>query len=300
LDELSISCTPTSTPTSTAGVQWVIEYETAGNFYMMPAREDGVNQNAAGFANPSGVTPAWTNVATDFEALVPTDLTVTKVALSLAGGTGGAGIGYTMFVRKNNTTDSSFSAAVLNNTPIKAVSSTGSLAFTAGDTMVMKYTTTGNPSWLTMQYCITIVPTNPGEVVQLYGNNAAPSTTAVGYESPQGAGVYTTNWTATELLASLRFPACTMRKFYVKLTTATGASKTRAFTIRKNTVSTSLVATLTNTATGNDTTHTATFADGDSATIMHVPTSTPAATTGVKMGFVMDIPQPQPFFTFFS
>jgi hypothetical protein len=70
------------------------------------------------------------------------------------------------------------------------------------------------------------------------------------------------------------------------LTTATGAAKTRTFTVRSNVADTSVSAALTNTATGSDTANSAVHGDGDFVSVKQVPTSTPNATNGAKFSFV--------------
>jgi hypothetical protein len=286
LDLLSISCTPSGGPASSGNVWWTIEYDSVGSDYYLLFGACGSNQQFDFYGSPFSMSP-YSGTATDNEVVIPTDLTVTKIAAnSYTAPNSGT---YIFAVRKNNTTDSSFTA-VMASASTTALSSAGSLAFTAGDRMVVKRTSTGSTAWTTGAYSLTVVPSFVGEVVQGFGNNTTPSSSTVQYEGPKGVG--NELWDNTEANVYMRVAACTIKKLYVSLAAASGSGTSYAFTLRSNTADTSLVATLANTTTGNDTTHTATHADGNFFSVKMTPTSTPAATAGVKIGFVQLVTQP--------
>jgi hypothetical protein len=288
LDLIGISSTPAGSPAAPGNVYWTIEYDSIGSDYYLALGQGASNQTADLYASPFSLTP-WSGTATDYEVVVPTDLTVIKIAGGQISAPGNGG-SYNYTVRKNNTTDAPFTAIVADpNTT--GVSSTGSLAFTAGDRMVIKRTRTNAVNWLSAFYCITIVPTYRGEVMQAFGNLQQPSTTATCFEAPKGIGANAA-WNATEASVYMRIAGCTLQKLYVALVTATGAGATRAFTLRSNVADTPIVATLTNASTGSDMVDTATHGDGNFLSVKMVPTASPAATSGVKVGYVQVVAQP--------
>ena len=288
LDLMSVGIVPVgTTPVATGKCWWIIEYESVGSDYYLAMGSALSNQSFDLYANPfSGGCP-YSATATDYEVVVPHDCTVTKIAGTCQSAPGGT---YVYAVRKNNTTDSSFTASV--SATVSAVSSAGSLAFAAGDTMVIKRTTGGGtPGWVNAGYCITIVPNVPGEVAIAFGNLAALGTSGTVYEAPHGLG--TSNaWDATESNVYIRFPACTLKKLYVKLATATGVgSRTRAFTVRSNAADTSVTTSINNASAGNSgATLNAKHAQGDFVSVKQVASNTPNASSA-KVGLVMVIPQ---------
>lgn len=294
LNLVAMKSVPASTPTAPVAVYWIIEYETAGNFYLVPSGTvQAQNQDADLYFSAfggNGYLPSASQ--TRDEAVIPTGLTVTKIAC-YSNGTGGN----TYWVRKSNTsTDSSFSVANgAGGSP--AVSSTGAFAFSAGDTMTIRQHDSSAP-WTRHMICITIVPDNFGEVVTAFTSPAAPSTTATTYEGPDGYGDNT--WSTTESATYMRFPQGMLKKLYVKLTTAPGTGKNRAFTVRSNTANTAIACTVADTnTTANDTTDTAWHGDGNFLSVGTTPTGTPAATAGAKFSFVIEVPQSHDFFPMF-
>jgi hypothetical protein len=290
LDLVAISCTPSGTPTAAGRVFWTIEYDSVGSdYYLLPFLGVGT-QALSIYSNPFGAASPASGTATDFEAVIPHSCTVTKVAGATAQ-TVPNGDTYTYTVRKNNTTNSSFTA-VFTGPDKKAVSSAGTLTFVGGDTIAVNSVGGGtNPPWSDRFGCLTVVPDTIGEVAIGFGNLQALSTTATEFESGMCVGLNAA-WNTTEANVHMRVAGGTLKKLYVKLVTATGAGNTRDFTLRSNLADTAVVASLLNTATGNDTANTASHADGDFVSIKMVPTSSPNATNGAKLGFVLLVTQP--------
>jgi hypothetical protein len=284
LDLISLSSVPTGGPAASGNIFWTIEYDSVGSDYYLAMGNNGGQQNFDLFSNPFSPCP-FSGTATDYEVVIPTDLTVVRIAASQAIVSNGS---YIYTVRKNNTTDLSVSATI-TGTDVSAVSGAGSLVFAPGDRMVVKRTG-GASNWIGCGYSITIVPSYAGEVVSAFGNNAIPSSTVAQYEGPRGIGNLV--WDNTEANVYMRVAACSLTKLNVRLTTASGAGTSYAFTLRSNTADTTITTTLSNTTTGSDITHTAVHSDGNFLSIKITPTSTPAATAGVKIGFVQLVAQP--------
>lgn len=293
LTRLSIKSVPVGTPAATARVYWSIEYETLGNFYLIPG-SPGRSQNTDAdlMMSPFGgsnITPQGTNVTRD-EAVIPTGLTVIKIAAYSNGGSGN-----TYRVRKNGTIDSTFTVSNGGGT---AVSTTGALGFAAGDTMLIRQNDSG-ASWTQHMFCITVVPDVPGEIVTAFTSPAAPSTTAIEYEGVNGLA--DNDWDPVEANVYMKFPACVLKKLYVKMTTAPGSGKSRQFTVRSNMVDTGLTCTVSNTAlTSSDIVNSVTHDEGNFLSVKMTPSGTPAASNGAKFSFVFDVPQTGNFFPLFN
>lgn len=298
LDLISIKANPPSGAPANTNVFWTIEYDSVGSDYYLVMGAALSNQNFDLYATPFGAKTPYSATATDFEVVVPTDLTVTKIAGTLTAGPG-AGTSYIFTVRKNNTTDLGVSATVANSATT-AVSAAGSLSFTAGDTMVLKRTSSGGPGWLDCAYCITIVPTNSGEVINAFGNLQQTDGFFTGYECPPGVGT-NVQWAGTETNAAGRLSGCTLQKLYVKLVTAPAGTASRLFTLRSNAADTAVAATVTGVATtANDTSHTATHIDGNMFSVSTFPSGSVINTLGIKVSFVQVVPQPTNPSLFFS
>ncbi len=285
-DLVCLSSTPTGGPAGAVRTYWNIEYYTTGNYYLVVSANNGPSSGTGTYYysafGGSSSTSSTTN--TTYESVIPTNLAVTKIATICDQSVGGT---YTYTVRNNTTaTDSSFSAAV---TTFQGISATGSLAFSPGDTIVIKEVRSGS-AWAAIRSCFTVAASAAGEIAMSYGHTSAPSTTVTNYELPYGGG--SGAWNATETAVYMRMPASTLKKFYIKLTTAPGASKSRAFTIRSDTVDTIVTATVTGAvATANNTTDSAIHVDGNFLSVSTTPTGTPTATAGVKLVFVQVIHQ---------
>lgn len=290
---VDMKTTGTGTPAASGLVYYVITYNCAGLFYLMPA----VNLNASQISSanqylvPFGGNPVIpTTTATTLEGLVAANVTATKVAAlntvnGAANGSGAAGNTDTFTVVNNTTAATSAFSAVITSGITKAVSGAGAgLAFSPGDRMVIK--DAKGASWLNVATCITVVPTVPGEQIMPFGSLNAPSTSATQFEHPQGTGA--NGWNNTESVVQFRCPACTIKALYANVVTAPGSGKSRTFKVRSNNADTTVAATIADTATAaNDTAHTASHTAGNFMAIESIPTSTPAATSGVKLGFVV-------------
>lgn len=287
-DLVNLSSAPTGAPAGAVNTYWTIEYYTTGNFYLVPVSSGGPgNGNSTNYYTPFGGSfQNPSTVATDLEAVIPTALTVTKLAVVFDQ----AAAGTATYTIRNNTTSTDSSFSVVLTTSVQGISSTGSLAFSPGDCIVLKEVRSGT-NWGAIRSCMTVAPSFAGEIVQAFGSIQAPSTSAVNYNTPIGVG--NNAWNATESVVYMRMPASTISKLYVKLTTAPGAAKSYALTVRSNSASTVVAATVSGAGvtTANNTTNTVPHSDGNFFSMMITPTGTPASTAGVKFGFVQVVHQ---------
>lgn len=133
----------------------------------------------------------------------------------------------------------------------------------------------------TGRFGMVFAPTIDGESICVGGLDNAPDTALTEYNHAAGG----TNWAAATSVRQ-RTDACTIKKFYVELTTAPGAGTSYTFTIQLNffdSTSTLIIADLA--TTGNDTVHEPEATDQWCINIESTPAGPPAATT-VHWGFV--------------
>lgn len=114
--------------------------------------------------------------------------------------------------------------------------------------------------------------------VLMGADNTAPSTTVTNYNFVTASN--TSTWNTSETARDGVFSrASDISNLYVEVSTAPGVGRSYTFTILKNGSATALTATIAGTDTSaTDSTHTASFAAGDTVTMECLPTNTPAST----------------------
>lgn len=290
---ISVSSTPLNTPASLTNQYWIIEYTTTGQQFLMAGGSHGLTSaSATNYAGPGGSNgTAVSATATDFEIVIPSGGTITKMTAKLDGAAG-AGTSYDISARTNNTTDN-VTVNIAGATALSG-STTGSIAVAAGDTLVLKVVPNSTPTTRRVTVSLTIAPTTNGENFFGYGSAAAPSTTATNFEQLTGTG--NNGWNSTENVRYSKPPAYDFKKLYVKLATAPGiaaSGKSRTVTLTDSGAATALTTTILETATtGNDTTHTITHSGGgNTGTWRSTVANTPAASAGVHIGYVIAVTQ---------
>jgi hypothetical protein len=294
-DLISVQVVTTAGITNSTNVYWTIWYNTPGNYYLILAGDNAAPSGAGTYYYPAqGGNNIAPTTATGLQQVIPTSLTVTKIA-GCADQASGAAQSYTFAAYKVSTSTASSFTAVLSSSAAGAVavSSVGSMAFSPGDTIAVQLVMSAGAGWSRVSTCLTVSPAVAGEVVQMYGSTAAPSTTATNYESPQGMG--NNGWNATESTVRMQFqPSVTFRKLYAAVATAPANTKSWAFTLRVAAANTALTCTISNTATtANDTAHAVTESAADYVDVSVTPSGTPTSTSGVRFSFVEVIPQPK-------
>lgn len=278
-----------SSPVPSLSVYWIIEYTTAGDFYLMLANNYNITTAITGtvYLMPCGAANYTPNTAPGFhEGQAPTPFTVTRIAANVSGAPGVSSTRtFTPFF--NRTTDAAFSA-VITGTDTVAVSPPGSLAFTF-ESIAIKHVLTGTPATPrpTMATCLTIAPGIAGELAWFMSSNVALSNTAAEYNT-----FGPSNFGSIESDAAVRFPACTLKKLIVSLATAPGAGKSRTFTMRSNLADTAVLVPLSGTTSrAADTVDAAVHADGNFLSVRHAPAGTPAANSATGHFFVTTFDQ---------
>lgn len=274
-------------PAASGSAFWTIEYETAGNFYLMLGGNFGSTDNTVTtHLMPCGVANYVPDATAGVhEGIAPSAFTVTKIAANVRT-TPGAGKSRTFTALLNRGTDSSFSA-VISGANTVAVSSVGTLAFTANARLQVKHVPVGTPAPSVVATCLTITPSVAGEVAWFMANRIVLSQGATGYNS-----FGPLDFPTVEANAAQRFPACTLKKLIAALGVAPGTGRSRTFTMRSNLADTAVVVPIVDGFVADiDTVHTAPHADGNFLSVKHVPAGTPAANSNTGYGFVTLIDQ---------
>lgn len=289
LSLVSMKSTPTSDPSSPLRTYWIIEYETAGDYYLMLTGEDDQSTTALDYHLPGtghvggrGTTTTWGNLG-----IMPSGATVTKIA-GKCGAAPGSGKSRTFFPRYSGV-DASFSAVVSGTNKV-AVSSSGSFAVADSGSFTVKVDATSSPTAGPVSSCMTVAPDTPGDIALLYASDSSMDTS----NSDFYAVAHSSNasW-LSESLALIRLPECTLTNLIAWIATAPGSGNQRVFTVRSNLADTGVVATISDTATNASSANTASHADGDVMTIKRHGVSNPASSAGGRMSVSMIIDQPE-------
>lgn len=284
---VAIAHTPTGTPTAPTNVWWVVEYSTAGqSFLMMGSNNNNGSQTNTEYSNiGAGIGTAWSTTDGDFDILVPSGGTLTALSVACPAGSPGTGNSYAISVHRNNTTDD-LTATISD--AATAAQATGSVAWSAGDSLAIKHVPTSTPTARRLAWCISVTPTTNGETFFGFGGAQVPSASATNYEQMNGNG--NNGWNSSESVRLSRPPGVDYKKLYIKTTDPSPGNRT--ITFFSNGGASTLTANIAaGTTTANDTTHTVTHTAGQTGTWRSTVASSPAASTGFHIGCVMFIAQ---------
>ncbi len=274
-DYLCLRCVPSAGPPAAAYARWTSKF-TGTN-----AKESAIFGVAA---SPSKVTARYFSPSSSYRYASSTQNNVCQVdsppgkirdlivKLSNAPGSGS----YTLTLYVNAVISTlTVSIADPNTTGSDTVNE---VAVVAGDRLEMKFVPIGSPANVitTTSWGMTFVATTDGESPVLGGVDVAPSTAADNFNFLQDSTG--SPWNATEANRHQMSLAQRLKNLYVWLNTAPGAGKSYTFTVMKNGVATTLVATVSEASqTGNDITHTVTVLVDDDLSLKSAPSGTPAA-----------------------
>lgn len=287
---VALEAAPANTPTASTNIYWQIYYTTAtSSFLMMGSNNNNASNSATNYSDLiGGIGTAFSATDGDFDIICPSAGTLTALSVASPAGVPG-GTSYALSVHRNNTTDD-LTATI--TAAITAAQATGSVAWTAGDTLSLKCVPAGTPTARRLGWCVSVTPTTDGEMFSGFGSAAVPSASATNFEQLQGNG--NNGWNSSESVRLMKPPAVDYKKLYIKTTNPSPGNRT--ITFMDNTVATALTANIASgSTTANDTTHTVTFsATGNTGTWRSTIAASPAASTGFHIGFVMYIAQTPP------
>ena len=288
---ISIRATPSGTPATTADCWWWVEYETAGNYFLMLGGSNTAGSTTVThFKTPCGVGAGTEmTTATDAEVVIPAAGTITRCTVGLDIDAGTAPDAYAVSVRLNDTSDNLTATCTADNLTATA---TGSLAVVAGDRITCKSVPTSTPSATSrVTTSLTIEPTVLGETwIGWGGSHAIGTGTSAVYDQTMGRG--NNGWSATESTKYSKLPSYYLRNLYIKCNTAPGGVVVRTFTIMDNTAATALACTVTGAGTtGNNTADRVQLAGGGAPMSLRQVASATPVTSSARGGFVIEVPQ---------
>ncbi len=293
-DTITIKAVPSGTPTGSGNQWWNIGYTASvpGELMFLFGSDDTVS---AGNTTYNGVQhdQVWSSTETGF-AIMPTAGDIKKLYVKQQFATGAAKS--CVYTLRKNLADGTNVVTIAGATDTKIQDTTHTDSFSAGDRISIKCVAaaaigigyvTGGVVW---------VPTTTGENIILHGGNATLNVSSVSYEMVVG----TDNGNAistTEGTRKIMVHAGTLKKYYgyTKNTVAAGSpgsGKSYTWKLRQTAFGgspadsglTFVIEDLTN--SDNDTTHTATLADGDWLEQQFTPSGTPTA-RNISAGLVI-------------
>jgi hypothetical protein len=293
-DTISLSMTPTGTPTAPASTTWNFLSDSGGTHFSLllgaAHTTTGLSTSASSFATLPGASnsaASWSATEALQEFVCPTAGTINNLYV-ITDTAAGSAKSYAIALVKNGTA-SSLSATVTGTSTKTANDTTHSVSVAAGDTLSIIATPTSTPTVGRYSWGFEFTPTNPGESITGFGSGNAPSVSATQYELPLSLG--NNGWNSTESSRQLSIGTCTVTALYALLGTAPGSGKSRSITLRQNAANTTATTTISNTnVSGNITGVGVGLAQTDLISLQASESGTPAAdTNGVHVGILMFI-----------
>jgi hypothetical protein len=287
-DTVALQCVPSTTPAASTNHYWTLNAAPTGgnNQPIVVGTTTAPSTSASNYANlhGSGSSGAmWSATETDKSFPMPTAGSFTNLYINLqTAPASGKSWTYTLMV---NGSPSALTATV-SNTATTANDTTHTVNVSVGDLVSLQITPSGTPTAAgTHGFGLSFNPTTAGESIFSFASVNANSVAAVNYEQPLGLG--NNGWSATENIRYIEFGPYHLTKMYASVITAPGIGKSWTFTMRQNGVDTAVTAVISDTATTATGTGNVTYANGDKAAIESTPSSTPAASGGVHIGYVL-------------
>ena len=274
-DVVSFHATPTSNP-SNALARWTTDFEGTNAGECLVLGNAGGYMSATEYGQVSSGMATTNATETSVQQIVTAPGTLKNLYVKLSAAPG-AGKSRTFTIRKNRV-DTAL-AVTVSGTATTGSDTTNPVTVVAGDLLDIMLAFSGAPAPICyVSTGMTFVPTTDGEAPIMSGSAAYP-TNSVATWVKLASGFGTVAWTSGNPASIQRSGALTLYNLYVSLTVAPGAGKSRVFTVYNGTTATALTCTISGTGTtGNDTTHTAEVADGDTLTLVQTPSGTPANT----------------------
>ena len=228
----------------------------------------------------------FSTIESDYEALIPTAGTISKLRIKLASAPG-AGKSLTFTLRKNGV-DQTLTVTIAD-TAISGNDTIHEVSVAAGDKVCIKCTPSGTPTTSAIMWTALFEGTTSKESIQLIRPYYAVSNIDTRYFCiGRGINIYST----TENIRISVIPTGgNLKKLYVELASAPdpGGSDGYIITLRKNGLSQALTVTITgDNTTGNDTANSVAVSAGDTICLKVTPTGTPAAEPKINYGLVFE------------
>jgi hypothetical protein len=284
-DALSLKTTASGTTTGSGAIKWTLLATCASNVSLVGSTAEGTLANGATSYMPvQGNSNAL--AAASVTGIMPTDGTFRNARLLLNGSPGGSA-SYTLTLQKNGVNTAI--TMTVSGTSTTASDLSDSASYSAGDTINWEVVPAGTPTARNCNIGIEFDPTINGESIAVFGNPNSASASAVRFMVPQSAGG---TYSSTEDARSTLVQACTIKKFYVAVSTAPTTGNSLQFQISINNSAGNPSVTISDTNTsGSDTVNTVSPTVGQTLAVKITPFGTPALGTN-RWGFVYYIAPP--------
>lgn len=292
-DKLTLSMTPSGTPTAPTLILWNLEADSGGTHYaqLMGGGETNAPNGAVNYSHlvgNSNLTHTWSTTEAQQQIVCPCAGTISNLYV-IADAAPGTSKSFAIGLMQNGSATSL--VATVSGAATSANDTTHSVSVNAGDTLSIISTPTGTPTGARYKWGLRFAPSNAGESFFGFGSvNAAP-TSGTNFELPLSLGA--DGWSTTESAA--RKPtlgASKITALYASLGTAPGAGTSRILTLRRNGIDTPATVTIANTATtGSITGLNIGLTQSDLLSLKATVSGTPATdTNGVHIGVLINIP----------
>jgi hypothetical protein len=277
-DRLSISATPSGTPTAT-DLRWTAESECNDGFQLSVAYADQATRTSDECNSLHNGSQTWATIVSSNEdpraTLIPLNATVKAVYVRLTAAPG-SGKSWTLTLRKN-ASDQASSAVTISDSATTGNVTGLNIAIAPGDYVTIKSAPTSIPAAANFQIGLLIQPNNDGEsMVSGTSTSAAP---ADGTYNQLNSAAITWNATESTRLDLAAIIPVILKNLRIRLTSAPGASTSRTYTLRKNSSSGNNTVTLNSgDTTAVDSTHSDALSSGDDISLLHNRTGSPPST----------------------
>lgn len=289
-DLLSISVTPSGTPTGSVTIRTCLEFTSTVLAESMLLATSGGNAEGSGGPHYIGVGTAPTVGTETVETNVSLVLPVTGTLKNLFIGMNtapGAGTNRVFAVMINGV--ASGVTCTVADSATSANDTSNTVSVTAGDLVSIRCTNTGSTASTTGLMCsLTLVATTDGQFAAM--NGSLPESSSAANYFPLSHLRAITPDTQESLNAKMVAQACSVTAIYANLITAPSSGKSRTYALRQNASTSTLSCVVTDTnTTANDTAHTVSLSDGDLFNIIGTPAGTPTSSGITKLSLRMNV-----------
>lgn len=267
-DTIAIKSSPTSTPGAPSGIRWNIL--TTGTGQPITIYSNSSHSTVDVYTPMTGSGGSVSTTANLNKFVMPTAGTLSNL-YAITSVAPGAGTSKILTIVQNNVASSL--VATIADTNTTANDTTHTINVLAGDSIGMAQTHSGSVSTGNEFFGFVFTPTNDGESIIGFSTNGSPSTSVVNYDTIAG----TKGFTATEANIVALTGSGTLKKFYGRTSTASGAGTSYDITVRLNSASSALTVNCANTTTAQSVTTDVAVTSTDTLGLAWTPNSTPTS-----------------------
>lgn len=279
-DTITLRSVPTGTPAGSGSIRWNIRQSATGMTAIFGGAQQNLNSGAIRFNEIMNYT-GWVIDENLVKSMIPTGGTISNLHIITSVAPGGA-TSYTIDISKNATPQSV--SATISGASVSANDTSNSFSVAAGDFIALRSSPSGTPTTAFLKWSCSFSPTNDGEsfLTGSYGSSVAQSGSVYGWLKARG------NWHTTESNRQVLGADFTVKALYANVNPAPGSGRSRTFSFRVNSSTSSAVAPISGTnASANITGQSVAVADGDLINLLHVGAGSPAVTNYVNTGVLL-------------